>query len=148
MEAGDSPQSPPSHPQPPSVVLVFEGAPVGSDGLASSSCCFLLPWTLFCSPFPQALISTILCVGNTIATSQCANSGSKRSNPDILTPSQIKSVLRLNAVVGRRWVLWEVRRLTQELSYAGDCDPVGKTKQRDFSKNRGRHVPMVKSHSD
>ena len=68
VETGVCPQSPPSYPQPSSVVLVFEGAPGGSGGQASSSCCFSLPWTLFLSLlplrkahlFPQALISVIL----------------------------------------------------------------------------------------
>lgn len=45
VEAGLCSQSPPSYPQ-PSSVLVFEGAPRGSGGQASS-CCFSLPWTLF-----------------------------------------------------------------------------------------------------
>lgn len=33
---------------------------------------------------------------------------------------------------GREWGLWEYGRLTPELGYAGDCDPVGETRQTYF----------------
>ena len=96
VKARVCPQSPPSYLQPSSVVLVFEGAPGGSGGQASSCFCFSMPWTLFLSLlplrkahlFPQALISIILCDRNTASMLSLCQLRLKELKP---RPSKSKS---------------------------------------------------------